>query len=78
MRTGEQIGLGLLLVGTLAGLWSAFNPSYFTIKKFALREGSEQDREDLQAGFKLFGATSAAVLVGTYLLFYSNSRRRTT
>ena len=74
MKGPAQIGLGLLLVGTLAGLWSAFNPSYFTIRKFGYREGTEEDRQDLERGFQMFALTGAAVVLGTYLVFYANAQ----
>jgi len=66
-----KLGVGLLLVGTLAGLWSAFNPSFFTIRKFGQREGSEVDRRDLRMGYWLFGISAAAVSIGTLLAFRS-------
>lgn len=71
MTRAGKVGVGLLMVGTLAGLWSAFNPSFFTIRKFAQREGSDADRRDLRLGYWLFGISAGAVVVGTLLAFRS-------
>jgi hypothetical protein len=72
MTRAGKLGVGLLVVGALAGLWSAFNPSFFTIRKFAAREGTDADRRDLRIGYCLFGISAAAVVVGTLLAFRSH------
>ena len=64
--TREQKGLILLGIGNAFAIWSAFNPSFFTVRKFAQREGTEQDREDLKTGYALALGAVAVMGFGIY------------
>jgi len=70
----QRIGLWLLAVGNAFAIWSAFNPSLFTLRKFVQREGTTQDRADAQAGMILAGVTIGVMFAGV-LLLTSNKQR---
>lgn len=55
----KKTALWLLAVGNAFAIWSAFNPSFFTLRKFVDREGTAQDRRDA-----IIGMVAAGVVIG--------------
>jgi len=59
----KRTALWLLAVGNAFAIWSAFNPSFFTFRKFVEREGTEQDKLDAYMGIAL----AVIVIVAMFL-----------
>jgi len=65
-RPAERIGLGLLVVGNAFSIWSALNPSPFTMRKFGVEE---EDRAELRR-WQLVAVVLILVMVtGVFLVF---------
>lgn len=64
----KTAGLWLLALGNAFAIWSAFNPSFFTLRKFVQREGTAEDQADARAGMILAGATIAVMFAGVALV----------
>lgn len=62
----DQIGLTFLSIGTAYGIWSAWNPSYFTIAKFA---GTPEDLQNIKFGMNSAALISAIASAGIGLGF---------
>jgi len=69
VKKGEKFGVLLLLVGTIAGVWSAFMPSLMTIGKFGLREGTQEDRVDLWRGAVGFSVVTGLLILGAWKVY---------
>jgi formate/nitrite transporter FocA (FNT family) len=55
----EKLGIVFLAVGTIFAIWSALMPSIFTISKFGIREGTEEDKQAL-----LIAGILASIIIG--------------
>ncbi len=58
----RRVALWMLAIGNAFAIWSAFNPSFFTLRKFVQREGTPQDIEDARTGM----LAAAAVIAGMF------------
>ena len=55
-----------MTVGTVAAIWSAVNPSYFTIKKFGV---TEEDKNTISQGIVIAAVLIIILLIGVWLVF---------
>lgn len=62
----QKFGIALMLIGTSFGIWSAVNPSYFTIRKFGV---SEEDKALVIQGFVIGFIIIAFLVVGAWMVF---------
>jgi hypothetical protein len=61
-----KLGLALMTVGTVAGIWSSVNPSYFTIRKFGV---TDDDKRLIYEGVLIAIALIVVTLVGVWMVF---------
>jgi hypothetical protein len=64
----RRAALWLLAIGNAFAIWSAFNPSFFTLRKFVQREGTRQDIEDAKAGMLAAAAAIAGMVVAVAII----------
>lgn len=62
----QKFGLALMVIGTSFGIWSAVNPSYFTIRKFGV---SEEDRKLVIQGFAIGALIIFLLVLGVWMVF---------
>jgi len=67
---GQTTALWMLGVGNAFAVWSAFNPSYFTLRKFVDRDGSDEDKRDALVGMVL----ASVVILGMFIAIASIAR----
>jgi len=68
----KTTALWMLAIGNAFAIWSAFNPSFFTLRKFVEREGTAIDRRDAWIGMIL----ASIVIVAMFLAVATIARNR--
>jgi Na+-transporting NADH:ubiquinone oxidoreductase subunit NqrB len=66
MTTAEKAGVVILAVEGAFGIWSAVNPSRFTIRKFM---ETEQDFADIRKGFLISSILIGGLVLAVILVF---------
>lgn len=62
----QKFGIALMVIGTSFGIWSAVNPSYFTIRKFGV---SKEDMALVEQGFIIGAIIIMLLVVGVWMVF---------
>lgn len=69
---GQTLGLSLLSAEAAFAEFSAVNPSWFTISRFGIREGSANDVNDIRNGLILGAGITSAMAAALALVFGKN------